>query len=138
MTATKLTEDQTIELLIKYLKQNGYSIVSYCLGHTRGCDIVAEKDNRRLYIEAKGARANPTAHNKKREFFTSGQIKTHFGKAIVKALETKRKYPDSDIAIAHPFDEKIKKVIGNIIPELKALNIIHFWVDDKGNIIREI
>ncbi len=138
MTSTKLTEDRTIELLIEHLKNNQYTLVSYCLGQQRGCDIIAEKNKRKLFIEVKGAKANPKSPIKKREFFDSGQIKTHFGKAIIKALETKQKNPNSDIAIAHPYDEKIKNVIGDLIPELKKLNIIHYWVDDNGTILKEI
>lgn len=138
MTSAKLTEDRTIELLLVHFKKNNYSVISYCFGQQRGCDIIVEKNNRKLFIEVKGAKANSKSPTKKREFFDSGQIKTHFGKAIVKALETKVKNPNSDIAIAHPYDEKIKNVIGKIIPELKKLDIIHFWVDDNGSVLKEI
>lgn len=37
----KLTEDQTILLLIDHLKNSGWEILSYCLGQQRGYDIVA-------------------------------------------------------------------------------------------------
>ena len=40
---TKLTEDETVELLIKFLKSDGYEILDYCKGHKRGIDITAEK-----------------------------------------------------------------------------------------------
>jgi len=135
MILTKLTEDGTIKLLIKHFENQGYSVVSYCLGQQRGCDIIVEKGNRNLYIEVKGAKANKNSPTNRREFFDSGQIKTHFGKAIIKALETKQKHPDSKVAIAHPCDEKIINVIGSIIPELRKLNIIHFWVKENGNVI---
>ena len=92
----KLTEDETVELLMDFLKSDGYNILDYCKGHTRGIDIISEKNNRKLLIEVKGARANHNSKIKKRLYFDSGQIKDHFGKAIVKSLEMKTDNPDCD------------------------------------------
>ena len=30
----KLTEDETVELLMDFLKSDGYNILDYCKGHT--------------------------------------------------------------------------------------------------------
>ena len=75
--------------------------------------------------------------SKKRPYFNSGQIKDHFGKAIIKSLEVKTDYPGSTIAIAHPNDEMIKKHIKKSVKHLKDLEIIHFWVSKDGNVSRE-
>ena len=131
---SKLTEDETVELLIKHLEMDGYKIISYCTGHKRGTDIVAEKNNRMLLVEVKGARANHNSKIKKRPYFDSGQIKDHFGKAIVKALELKSDNEDCDVAIAHPDDELIKKHLDKSIKHLKKLDIIHFWISKNGNV----
>ena len=132
----KLTEDETVELLMIYLKSEGYKILDYCKGHRRGIDITAEKNNRKLLIEVKGARANHNSKIKKRSYFDSGQIKDHFGKAIVKSLEVKSDNPDCDIAIAHPDDELIKKHLDKSIKHLKQLDIIHFCVSKNGSVIK--
>lgn len=121
----KLTENQVIELLMKWLENNNWKIKNYCLDNKRGNDIEAIRDGKKLIIEAKGAKANDNSKIKKRDFFSSGQIKTHFGKAIVKLLEEKVKYPDSLIAIASPYDQSLIKAIGQIIPLLKGIKIIH-------------
>jgi len=130
----QLTEDQTVELLMEHLKASGWNIISYCLGQQRGYDIVAERNNQKLYVEAKGARAGDSSPTKKRKFFDSGQIKDHMGKAIVKSLETQNKYPNAKVAIAHPDDSLIRKVIGGIIPNINKLGIIHFWVKPNGEV----
>jgi hypothetical protein len=124
----KLIEDNVIDYLMKDLKAKGWSIESFCKGNERGNDIVATKNGERLIIEAKGAKANDEAPTKKRASFDSGQIKTHFGKAIVKILEEKTKMSGTQFAIAHPEDEQIKKAIGGVIPFLKSLDIKHYWV----------
>jgi len=132
----KITEEETVELLMIYLKSEGYKILDYCKGHRRGIDITAEKNNRKLLIEVKGARANHNSKIKKRSYFDSGQIKDHFGKAIVKSLEVKSDNPDCDIAIAHPDDELIKKHLDKSIKHLKQLDIIHFWVSKNGSVTK--
>jgi len=106
---SKLIEDETIEILMRYLERMGWNIESHCLGQTRGCDIIGQKANNRIFIEVKGARASDKSPTKKRDYFDSGQIKTHFGKAIVKVLDDKYLNPKSKFAIAHPNDDGIKR-----------------------------
>jgi len=133
----KMTENEVIEKLIAYLEKEGWFVgENYCLGSKHGIDIKAEKAGKTLIIEAKGAAASKDAANRAREYFDVGQIKTHFGKAIVQVLQYKAENPDCQYAIAHPDDELIKKHIGKLIPFLKHLDIIHFWVSPNGKIIQ--
>lgn len=129
----KLTEDEVVEILSEKLKNDGWIIINQCFGQTKGNDIEATKGEKTLIIEAKGAKSNDYSPTKKREFFNSGQIKSHFGRALVKIMSDIEKNPNNIYAIAHPDDELIRKTIGKIIPQLEKLNIKHFWVtrDDK-------
>lgn len=133
----KQTEDEIVNILIGHLKLNGWNIDSYCLGQTHGNDIVASKTNTKLIVEAKGAKAGYNSPTKKREYFDSGQIKTHFGKALVKVLDEKYLNPKSKFAIAHPDDNDIRKSIGHLTPFLRTLGIKHFWVSADGTVIEE-
>jgi hypothetical protein len=133
----KLTEDEVINILLGHLTKNGWTIDSHCLGQTHGCDIVASKTDKRLIIESKGARAGDNSPTKRREQFNSGQIKTHFGKALVKVLEEKHLNPQSKFAIAQPNDKDIKKSIGHLIPFLQTLGIKHYWVSADGTVLEE-
>jgi hypothetical protein len=133
----KQTENEIVEHLLIYFKQEGWVINSYCLGQTRGNDIEASMNSRKLIVEVKGAKADSKSPTKKREFFDSGQIKTHFGKAIVKILDEKHLNPTAEFAIAHPNDTDIREVIGHLIPFLKALGIKHLWVSSDGTVIEE-
>ena len=131
-SSVKMTEDETVILLMDYLKKSGYTIKSHCLGHNRGYDIVAEIDKKEFIIEVKGAKANNNSPIKKRDFFDSGQIKDHLGKAKVKSIETQIDYPKARVGIAHPNDSYIKKIIGHITPKLKNIKISHMWVSENG------
>lgn len=125
----KLTEDETVLLLKKHLESLGWFIGdNFCLGQKQGIDIQATKGKDILFVEVKGARASDTAKTKKREYFDSGQIKTHFGKALVKTLNEKSLHPNAKLAIAHPDDIDIRKAIEHLIPFLSSLQIKHYWV----------
>ena len=132
-----MTEDETVTILADYLKQSGWSIESICLGQTHGNDIVASKSNTTLIVEAKGARAGDKSPTKKREYFDSGQIKTHFGKALVKVLDEKYLNPKNKFSIAHPNDKDIRRTIGHLTSFLKPIGIKHFWVSTDGTVIEE-
>ena len=133
----KQTEDEIVIILIEHLKQNGWNIESFCLGQQHGNDIVASKINSRLIVEVKGARAGDNSPTKRREHFDSGQIKTHFGKALVKILDEKYLNPKFKFAIAHPDDNDIRKIIGHLTPFLKTLGIKHYWVSEDGTVIED-
>ena len=130
----KLTENETVKILANYLKKNGWVITKLCLGRERGNDITASKSNKTLVVEAKGAKPNDDTPGRKKEYFSSGQIKIHHGEAIVKILEEKYKNPAYQFAIAHPDDEDIRKSIGHLIPFLKKLDIKHYWVSKNGSV----
>lgn len=134
----KLTEDQTILLLIDHLKNSGWQILSFCLGQQRGYDIVAiNSAGRKLFVEAKGAKASDDSPTKKRQYFNSGQIKDHFGKAIVKSLETQLDHPNDIAAIAHPHDPDIIKHIGRTARLIGGIGIACFWVKNSGLVKEE-
>lgn len=69
MDEVKLTEDETVKYLLKYLESQEWKIISYCLGQKRGYDIVAERENERIIVEVKGAKANDYSPTKEKKTF---------------------------------------------------------------------
>ncbi|MBP7088786.1 MAG: hypothetical protein KBB01_05770 [Candidatus Omnitrophica bacterium] len=131
----KKTEDQVIKDVMYWLKQQGWTILSFSLGQQRGLDILAEKNGKKLIVEAKGAKGN--AKNTKRNKFDSGQIKIHFGAAIIKILEERTKNPKASFAIALPEDKYMKGVLKNVRPQMDILGIKLMWVKSKSEIVEE-
>jgi hypothetical protein len=134
----KLTENQVIDILCQYLKKEGWAIESTAPNHDKGEDIIAIKDNKMLVVEAKGARGNPESKVTTRAKFDKGQIKISFGAAIVKTLSDmlKPEYENALFAIAFPDDVDVRNAVGALIPFLKKLDIIYFWVGADDQIIR--
>jgi hypothetical protein len=127
-------EDDVVDNLMVYLKNNGYDIISFCHARERGDDIVAKKGNKHLYVEAKGETSSDPTSNRYGEIFSSSQMRDHVGKAIFKVLELQNEHPGDDVAIAFPDNVRCKKLISNVMPSLKRLNIQVFIVDSQGNV----
>lgn len=132
--AEKLLEDQIIEVLIQWLQNDGWQIKSFCKGSTKGIDILATKGKKTFIIEAKGAKGNPDHVATKKDKFNSGQLNTHLGVAVIKVLKERNNYPGAEIAIAHPNDQYIKKVLSPVIPDLEKTGIRFLWVDLDGTV----
>ncbi|MFH0830067.1 MAG: hypothetical protein V1887_02820 [Candidatus Aenigmatarchaeota archaeon] len=129
-------EDDVIRCLCKWLETRGWKIEETSIGHKHGCDIVARKDGKRLIVEAKGRKGNPRSHVTKRPKFDSGQIKDHFGKALVKILEERNKDQNAIIAIAQPNDNHIRECLKHVIPEVKKSDIKLYWIE-SAEIVEE-
>lgn len=133
-----LLEDHIIDVLMDWLEKDRWEIISYCKGKKRGIDILAKKGKHAFIIEAKGAKGNPGHNSTKRDKFDSGQIKTHFGMAILKVLGERKNYPGSQVAIAHPDDDYIRKIITPVIPDLKKIGIRFLWVDNNDKVLEDV
>jgi len=133
----ELTENEVIDNLCYWLGKNGWVILEKSKGHSRGIDIKASRNGQVLIIEAKGSKGNPRSHVTTRPRFDSGQIKDHFGKAIVKVLEQKHSNPKAIIGIAQPNDDYLIKHIHDAAEEIRKMGIRLYWVESKDNVIVE-
>ena len=55
----------------------------------------------------------------------------------MKSIETKNKFPNSIVAIAHPLDDDLIKICDPILDELKKIQVFKFWVN-KDNVITNL
>jgi len=127
-----MLEDEVVEKLSQWLSKKGWRVDNLCKGHTHGNDISAVKGTDRLIVEAKGGRGNPKSPVTTRKKFNCSQIKTHFGKAIVKLFEERNKDPRVIVAIAQPDDKYIIDCLSDAIPGVINAGIRLYWVPDKG------
>ena len=87
----KILENDIIDILMDWLKNDGWKIISFRKFRERGIDILTEKKGQTFIIEAKGAKGNPENSNTTRPKFDAGQLKTHLGVAVIKVLEERIK-----------------------------------------------
>ena len=121
-----------IDFVIQYLKKKGFNIRSSSDTYSHGFDIVAEKEGRMLYVEAKG-QTSSKPHTKRYGLeFNRNQKMDHVSKAIYSALKTKNQYTDSLVAIALPADEVHNELVTAVIHSLKQVGIQVFLVAQDG------
>jgi Holliday junction resolvase-like predicted endonuclease len=132
-----LYEGDVVDSVISYLKNEGYEILSHCYPHQKGYDIVAKKDGKLLYVEAKGSTSSNPKSSRYKIGFNSTQMKVHVAEAIYKSMRTINEKPDCDVGIALPSSDTHKKLVAHVLPSLKKLGIKIFWVDDIGRVTVE-
>lgn len=113
--------------------KNNYEIISTCDTNKQGYDIVAEKNSKKIIIEAKG-RTNSKNTKREGKEFTHAQKKTHVAMAIYKSMQTMQKEENCDVAIALTNDNAHVGIINRIISSLRKLDIKIFLVDESKNV----
>ncbi|MBN1860481.1 MAG: hypothetical protein JW840_03365 [Candidatus Thermoplasmatota archaeon] len=127
-----LDENDIVKLLVTYLEKNGYSNIRHAGTSEHGYDIIAEKNNRHLYVEAKGQTSSKEHTKRWGKEFTPNQKMDHVAKAIYKAMKTRNEKTGSEIAIALPSDDVHRDLIMKVLPSLKTLDIEVYLVSEKN------
>lgn len=130
-----ITENEVVDMVISKLQELGYRIVSSCDTNTKGVDIVAEKNNKKLLIEAKGGTTSKESAKEGRPF-DRNQAKTHISVAIFKLLQLKEKNRDALLAMALPCERHHFEFIDSIKTSVRELEIVIFWCNKERTIIQ--
>jgi len=127
-----LNENEIIESVICYLRENHFDIVSRANTNQKGDDIIAKRDDIELHIEAKGQTSSKEDSALFGQEFSSAQKKVHVSEAVYRALSMKEKYSFSGIAL--PKTDIHCKLINDIKGCLTELKIEVFFVDDNRSV----
>ena len=130
-----LTENDVVNVLANYLEEKGYSILQNLNTGEQGVDIIAERTNKILYVEAKGETSSKSHTNRFGKPFTLNQISSHISRAILasmKVISCKPSGNKTKAAIALPDTAGHRKIIDKILPALQKLQITVFWVTKKA------
>lgn len=128
-----LTEDMVTSAVCDYLRAEQWEIISRAMGRAPGIDVVAARQGTRIEIEAKGAGSSDPSTNNYGKSFTRGNVFTHVGEAVLKALRvvaSGRAHP----AVALPDNRDHRSEIALVRPALQRLGIIVFWVTEDGSV----
>jgi Holliday junction resolvase-like predicted endonuclease len=126
-----LTEDQVVDAVCQLLTQDGYSIVQQARSTQHGFDIVAQKGNSVLIIEAKGAGSSKAGTARYGKEFSANQVFDHVAKAVLKALRVVSS-GNARTGIALPDNAHHRYEIEQVARALRQAGIIVFWVDEDA------
>lgn len=126
-----LNENDVVKLVSRHLSKNGYQILQSLGTNQRGVDIIAEKKDETIYVEAKGETSSVPSSARYGKPFDSKQINTHVSAAVmssIKILAEKPSGQQTKVAIALPETPGHLKAIKGIHAILKRLQIDIYWV----------
>lgn len=129
-----LTENDVVDCVVLYLKSKEFTIDSMCNTMQKGIDIVANKNGKKILVEAKGATTSKDT-NRKGKVFSRNQINNHISRAVFKALQMKEE--NAIIAIALPYTKNHLKIIKTVEKQLNLLDIVVIWCDGLMNVLVE-
>lgn len=129
-----LTEGQVVEATCRELRGRGYAIVSTASVTRHGHDIVAEKEGRNLFIEAKGAGSSKQGTARYGSQFNSGQVFDHVAKAVLKALRVVSS-GTGRAGIALPDNEAHHREVDQVSSALNRSGIAVFWVQESLQVL---
>ncbi|MFC1803763.1 hypothetical protein ACFL0D_07345 [Thermoproteota archaeon] len=125
-----LFEDTVIDAVIVHLENNGYRIIQRNTASQQGYDLVAEKNGKNLYVEAKGQTSSKPGTKRYGKEFNSGQKFDHVAKAVLKAIQALNQDIGSESGIALPKDPGHVKLVESILPSLRKIGLRIFLVDE--------
>lgn len=132
-----LNENDVIDALAAYLREQGYQIERQLTTTETGIDLIAVRlDGKRLLVEAKGGTSSKIWSSGYGRPFSPSQVNTHVAVALLYALRMREKYHDNgaEIAIALPDDPPHRWHIESIQSSLKALNLKVFLVSRPSQV----
>jgi hypothetical protein len=125
-----IIEDDVVDITAAFLASEGWNVTSSCHGTKQGIDIDAERNYRRLVIEAKGSIAKiPSA---KIPWFTQHRTTQSLVAAIDKAACAMYTDPNASRAIAIPDNPFYRKAITPRRPSMSNNDIRIIWVTKDG------
>jgi Holliday junction resolvase-like predicted endonuclease len=132
-----LTENDIINFVIHYLKNNGYNILKKSKTNEKGIDIVAvHPDKGKCFVEAKGETSSKKGTKKYGKPFNKSQIRDHIGSALLQTLKIKQEDGNSDVFIAVPFEKNHIEIFESIKECLFQIKINFLFVKCDGSIVK--
>lgn len=127
------TENDVLDRLAKHLLSHGYEIRQQLHTGQTGVDLIAQKDNEILYVEAKGETSSKET-SRAGKTFSGSQIKSHVGQAILASFKIISDMPagvNTKAAIALPNNLGHSRLIDRILPALNQVGIRVYLVDSE-------
>jgi Holliday junction resolvase-like predicted endonuclease len=126
--------------VLEHLRPMGWEIIrsSDTASQERGIDILAKREAVTLAVEVKGYPSHVyqrgTNKGLPKRTQPTLQAKHWFSDALLKALRTKAKYPDWQVALALPDFRRYLSLLRDIASSLQLLGIDVFLVNEAGQV----
>lgn len=133
-----LTENDIVESVSQFLKSKNYDIIQSLKTNEQGIDIIAKEGNELLFIEAKGETSSVKTSKRYGLPFTRNQIRNHISVAIfacMKVITKNQGQQNVKVGIALPDTKIQREILNSVLPALKSMKILIYWVGESEVIV---
>jgi hypothetical protein len=136
--ALRMTENDVVDAVASYLKAEGWTVTKTCTTEQRGIDLIAERGNEGLFLEAKGGTSSKEGTGRYGKGFSTNQQRDHVANAVLTALKLRSSEPKSRVAIAFPDTSTHRRHITAAADALKTLLIWAYVVHPDHRVERVV
>lgn len=139
-TADWFWEGNVVEALVRYLRSEGWVIVSKANTHSkeRGVDIHASRGTTTLLVEAKGYPSkdyrDPRRAAEQKRTNPVNQAQQWYSHALLKVLRLQSKHPDAKVALAFPDFSRYRALFQETRVGLEKLGVAFLLVKEDGDV----
>lgn len=134
-----LTENDVVIAIVKFLKNEGYTIHHALTTSQQGIDIEATSGvGKPCFVEAKGATSSKIDSKRYGKEFNSNQVKTHVGMALLKSFQTLQLFPKAEVVIGLPNNESHRHLIDSMRIPIQLSGIKVIFVDIDGTVSKNV
>ena len=124
-----MDENAVVKATCKYLKEQGYTILSSCTTNQRGVDIIAENlvTGYQMLVEAKGNTSSKEGSKRFGQPYTNSQVFSHASKGVFACIRLRAKHSDRTthkVMLAVPDSTLYNKYLDkSVIKDLESAGI---------------
>lgn len=115
-----MNENDVVKATCKYLKDQGYTILTTCTTNQRGIDITAKNPTTgiEVFVEAKGNTSSKEGSARYGKPYTNSQVFSHTSKGVFACLRLRVQYFDREkqrVILAVPDSQLYRKYLEPVI-----------------------
>jgi hypothetical protein len=130
-----MDENEVVEAIAAYLKNQGYSVKQKLTTKQRGIDIKAEHPKKgQVLVEAKGGTSTFEKSARYGKPYTKSQVFDRVAKGIFTSARLKEEYINSDIIFAVPKTDWFVEYLSQIKNSISSLGLQVFLVKEVGSV----
>ena len=127
-----LDENEVVEILAKHLSEQGYEIKQKLSTKQKGIDVIAQKGNECLMIEAKGETSSREGSQRYGKPYTASQVFDRVAKGVYTAIKTAEESASHEVScLAFPDSKLFREYLSSVISPLKTVGIVVFMVSQN-------
>ncbi len=127
-----MDENEVVMVVKLALDKQGWT-TTYALTDMRGYDVYGERNDERIFVEAKGVTTSKST-SRIGKVFNGGQLRTIQEQALYRTTVIRCSHPEALVAMAFPGHPTLKTSLERIKPALEIIRVGLIWAEYDGTL----